>query len=255
MFTRCPACQTLFRVHADTLRAAQGLVRCGRCAVQFNALDSLLDNLAEDPEAPVLAEESPAAEAPTVSPDDVAPPILLAPEIIQEALLIEEPAPRSIGPRLAGGVAILGLLGLLVGQWVYLQRTPLYERPELRPALQRFCAVLGAVLSCDLPLPRMPERVEVVERVVREHPRVAQALLVDIGFVNRADRTIAYPVLEMRLSDVSGNRVAGRRFAPTEYLPPGFDIRAGLRPGQPVRVTLELVEPRVDAVSFQFEFF
>lgn len=252
MFTRCPACQTLFRVHADTLRLAQGLVRCGRCATQFNALDSL----AEDPEAlvgPVEAAESHVAEAPLdAARNDASPPPVLAPEVIQEALLIEEPAPRPAGPRVAGGVAILALLLLLAGQWVYLQRAPLYEQqPALRPALQRFCAVLG----CALPLPRMPERVEVVERVVREHPRVARALLVELRFVNRADQTIAYPVLEMHLSDVSGNRVAGRRFAPADYLTPGTDIRAGLRSGQPVQVTLELVEPQIDAVSFQFEFF
>lgn len=251
MFTRCPACQTIFRVHADTLRVAQGLVRCGRCAAQFNALDSL----AEDPEAlvgPVEAAESPVVGAPLdAAHDAVSPPVVLAPEVIQEALLTDERAPRSIGPRLAGGTAVLGLLVLLAGQWVYLQRAPLYEQPALRPALQRFCAVLG----CDLPLPRLPERVEVVERVVRAHPQVAQALLVDLRFVSRAEQTIAYPALEMRLSDVSGNRVAGRRFAPVDYLPAGSDIRAGMQPGQPVQVTLELVEPQIEAVSFQFEFF
>ena len=134
---------------------------------------------------------------------------------------------------------------------MYLQRAPLYDWPTLRPALQRFCAVL----RCELPLLRLPERIEVVERVVRAHPRVAQALLVDLSFVSHADQVIAYPVLEMRLTDVSGNRVAARRFVPADYLPPGADIRAGLRPEQPVQVTLEMVEPQIDAVSFLFEFF
>lgn len=258
MFTRCPACQTLFRVQADTLRIAQGLVRCGRCATQFNALDSLADDPEALPGPVAAAEESPVAAAPmdTVPseevPSEATPLPVLAPEVIQAALLIEEPAPRSAGPRVAGGVAIVMLLLLLAGQWVYLQRVPLYEhRPALRPALQHVCAVL----RCALPLPRMPERVAIIERVVREHPRVAQALLVELSFVNRADQTIAYPLLEMRLSDISGNRVASRRFLPTEYLPRGVDRRAGLRPGQPVQVTLELVEPQIEAVSFQFEFF
>ena len=47
MFTQCPACQTVFKLSAETLRAAAGEVRCGRCAEQFNALRSL----AEDPQA------------------------------------------------------------------------------------------------------------------------------------------------------------------------------------------------------------
>ncbi len=41
MFTQCPNCQTVFRVTATMLKAAQGRVRCGRCAFVFNALTFL----------------------------------------------------------------------------------------------------------------------------------------------------------------------------------------------------------------------
>jgi predicted Zn finger-like uncharacterized protein len=41
--TRCPACQTVFRVVPDQLRVSQGWVRCGRCAEVFNATLSLVD--------------------------------------------------------------------------------------------------------------------------------------------------------------------------------------------------------------------
>jgi len=111
------------------------------------------------------------------------------------------------------------------------------------------------MLGCDLPLPRRPERIEVVERVVRAHPRVAGALLVELSFVSRADQPIAYPVVELRLTDVSGNRAASRRFLPNDYLPAEADVRAGLRPEQPVHVTLEVVNPAIDVVSFYFDFF
>ena len=46
MFTRCPACETTFRLGAGDLRRAQGRVRCGECSTVFNALEYL----AEDPE-------------------------------------------------------------------------------------------------------------------------------------------------------------------------------------------------------------
>ncbi|MCK0511903.1 DUF3426 domain-containing protein [Aromatoleum buckelii] len=42
MFARCPACQTVFRVQPEQLRAHQGEVRCGRCYASFNALDRVL---------------------------------------------------------------------------------------------------------------------------------------------------------------------------------------------------------------------
>jgi predicted Zn finger-like uncharacterized protein len=48
MLTRCPHCQTHFRVTAEQLKIRQGQVRCGACQEVFDALDSLSD------EAPVL---------------------------------------------------------------------------------------------------------------------------------------------------------------------------------------------------------
>lgn len=43
MLTRCPSCQTVFRLTAEQLLARQGRVRCGNCLHPFNALDHLAD--------------------------------------------------------------------------------------------------------------------------------------------------------------------------------------------------------------------
>ena len=43
MKTRCPNCQTSFRITPEQLKARVGKVRCGQCQTVFNALDSLLD--------------------------------------------------------------------------------------------------------------------------------------------------------------------------------------------------------------------
>jgi predicted Zn finger-like uncharacterized protein len=45
MFTRCPQCNTVFRISATQLRVAGGDVRCGNCAHVFNALGLLSDDL------------------------------------------------------------------------------------------------------------------------------------------------------------------------------------------------------------------
>jgi predicted Zn finger-like uncharacterized protein len=47
LFTQCSNCDTVFRLSAETLRAAGGQVRCGRCGEIFNALA----RLAEEPGA------------------------------------------------------------------------------------------------------------------------------------------------------------------------------------------------------------
>jgi predicted Zn finger-like uncharacterized protein len=54
MLTRCPSCQTFFRLSPEQLNARQGKVRCGHCFTPFNALDHLV--------APVDAPPGPQAE-------------------------------------------------------------------------------------------------------------------------------------------------------------------------------------------------
>ena len=53
LFTRCPECETTFRVTDETLKKANGQVRCGRCASVFNAYAELHDPTAKSfaPEA------------------------------------------------------------------------------------------------------------------------------------------------------------------------------------------------------------
>ncbi|MCB1958819.1 MAG: zinc-ribbon domain-containing protein, partial [Rhodocyclaceae bacterium] len=63
MLTRCPACETSFRVRPEQLQARQGRVRCGHCSRPFNALESLVD---EDGLTPVPAERF---QAPRPEPD------------------------------------------------------------------------------------------------------------------------------------------------------------------------------------------
>lgn len=67
MKTRCPACQTVFRVTPEQLKARAGKVRCGQCQFVFNALDHLLDDEHQDSphfphktlDLPVEAEDPP----------------------------------------------------------------------------------------------------------------------------------------------------------------------------------------------------
>ena len=54
MYTQCPACKTVFRLHPDQLNAAQGQVRCSRCHGIFNAAENLFRPA--EPEAPTTVE-------------------------------------------------------------------------------------------------------------------------------------------------------------------------------------------------------
>lgn len=109
MLTRCPACETHFRVTPDQLKARSGRVRCGACQNVFNALDTLIEQQIQAV-APPPAESLPEdiATAPldidldvTAYPEDQldevavssAPSFLPLPEVDEtaSALSIDEP--------------------------------------------------------------------------------------------------------------------------------------------------------------------
>ncbi|HZX32836.1 MAG TPA: DUF3426 domain-containing protein [Rhodocyclaceae bacterium] len=92
MRTRCPRCQTIFRITSEQLRARAGKVRCGHCQSVFNALETLIEEPAALPPAvdiPASPPEIPKEEpAPVITPIP-APEPAPEPEPVREA----EPEP------------------------------------------------------------------------------------------------------------------------------------------------------------------
>lgn len=79
MLTRCPACQTVFRVSPEQLAARGGRVRCGHCLNAFNAAHNEVGEhaaqaSAEPPETPAAAEENAPDFEPTIGLRDEAEP-------------------------------------------------------------------------------------------------------------------------------------------------------------------------------------
>lgn len=66
--TRCPACDTVFRVTAEQLRLKAGKVRCGQCQTVFNAFDHLQVDEASAVEPTTFVPEPVFTEAPPVAP-------------------------------------------------------------------------------------------------------------------------------------------------------------------------------------------
>ncbi len=87
MRTRCPECQTVFRVTPEQLKVRAGKVRCGHCQVVFNALDSLLEMPLQPAAAPV-----PTSVAPIVTDETAAS---ATPETVTETAIETETHPES----------------------------------------------------------------------------------------------------------------------------------------------------------------
>jgi predicted Zn finger-like uncharacterized protein len=120
MLTRCPHCETSFRVTHEQLIPRQGRVRCGACYMVFSALDSLSDEptgaamqaaevLPEQQEevvsiAVVVPEEAPQAPDPEPNPwpfpkpevvESVEPVVVPEiPEVVAEPEPMPEPMPE-----------------------------------------------------------------------------------------------------------------------------------------------------------------
>lgn len=284
MYTQCPSCASVFRLGPVHLREAGGQVRCGLCNEAFDALATLSGGIpglgsvagtdasgpgagaagvATAPGAPRPPSPRPAASPGTGSPaarpgrerprpsgtshrGGVELPEA-EPEVELEQAL---PKPRGrLKPLLWASTGLVLVLALLL-HGAYLTRAELMSYPQLRPALQSMCAVLG----CDLPAPREPDNVEVVQSEVTVHPRVAGLLQVRAVLRNTADYPLAYPVLRLRFTDLSGQEIAQRRFPPSQYLPGDRREQAlteGMVPAEPLVLELELPDPGERAAAFE----
>lgn len=151
--------------------------------------------------------------------------------------------------RWPGRVAIAALLALLIAQSLVAERHVLAADARWRPWLERACSAFG----CTLPVWHEPSTLHILTRDVRPHPSTPEALIISASFRNDARWAQPWPQLDLTLSDINGQAIARRRFAPAEYL--GHLHEAPLiQPGQSASIALEVRDPGKQAVAFEFGF-
>lgn len=158
----------------------------------------------------------------------------------------EQPKPR----RWWIVVATVGALLALVVQVLWYQYDSWSRDPDLRPLYGVICKALG----CELPVMRDIDSMLAQNLVVRSHPEVANALLVDAIIINQAVFVQPFPVLELRFTSLNGNLVAGRRFQPEEYLAGELAGSLLMQPRTPIHVELAIEDPGDDAVNYFLTF-
>ena len=89
--------------------------------------------------------------------------------------------------------------------------------------LTPFCMLVASMCvlvldGCMVPQTQALEQFVVKDLKVRNHPKVANALIAEVLIVNEARFPQPFPVLELRATSLEGDMVAGRRFQPSEYL-------------------------------------
>ncbi len=136
---------------------------------------------------------------------------------------------RRVRPRRSGNafyvVAMLLLVAGLGAQALLQFHDSLAARaPGLRPALASACRWL----SCTIRPLRDPRALSIEGSDLQADPAHRGLLILTATVRNRSAYALAYPDLELTLTDASDQVVVRRAFAPSEYLVGGADRDAGI---------------------------
>ncbi|MDE2004451.1 MAG: zinc-ribbon domain-containing protein [Betaproteobacteria bacterium] len=136
---------------------------------------------------------------------------------------------RRVRPRRSGNafyiVAMLLLVAGLGAQALLQLHDSLAARaPDLRPALASACRWL----SCTIRPLRDPRALSIEGSDLQADPAHRGLLILTATVRNRSAYALAYPDLELTLTDASDQVVVRRAFAPSEYLAGGVDRHAGI---------------------------
>lgn len=149
-----------------------------------------------------------------------------------------------------GGLSVLMLM-LMLGQYLAFNFNELGRTPEWRGFYSTICGAVG----CTLPNPSDVTRLRGANLVVREHPTIENALVVDLLLFNKADYEQPFPLLELGFTALDGTTVASRRFTPGEYLKGDLAGADGMPIDTPVHISLEIVNPGDQAKNYTLRLF
>ena len=261
MYTQCPECLTIFKLVGEDLAAAHGSVRCGHCAVVFDALHTVTEQLPAEP-IDILATHASQGAPPRLEQPVFRPNPAQA-SLFAESAERKRAAERSSLPAFAAarrrartqrnwpwliGSALL-LLGL-AGEVAWANHATWINDARVRVWLDPMCARF----ACHLPLRSDAATLALLSRDIRPHPSVPGALIISATLRNDATFAQPYPTVDITLSNLDEKRVAMRRFQPRDYLSDARAIGSGLAAGASTALVFEVADPGKDAVAFEFKF-
>ncbi len=136
---------------------------------------------------------------------------------------------------------------LLIGQFAWIKFPSLSVIEPYRSYYAQACNVF----SCRLPELIDRSKIRSANLVVRSHPKVRNALVVDAVIQNTAKFEQTFPTLDLVFTDNLDKVVSARRLSPKEYLGGELAGRANMPSLQPVHIAIEIADPGEDAVGYQ----
>ena len=256
MYTRCPHCETVFRVTTQQLQVSSGQVRCGLCTNVFDAFTTLSSQPLARTETTYTPPKPGVAPTPAPAP---APPSQSQPKPAVEPEVLTLPdelfgtATASAGRRGPWIAGSLLLLIVLAAQAAWFFPSEIATRiPEMRPLLAQFCAWS----QCNVQLPRLPEQlfIEASDLQMLDPAHPSEVLLTAI-IRNRAPTSQDFPMLELTLTDASNQTAARKVFSAADYLDAGVDTRRGIAANQEISIRVYLDTGNLKATGYRLYLF
>jgi hypothetical protein len=147
------------------------------------------------------------------------------------------------------GTASLLLLVAITAQAVYFYRTQLASNyPGLKPVLAQICDALG----CSVPLPQGHELIKVEASDLQFVDPARPALIqLRVTLRNPAAFDLAFPNLDLVLTNTQDHTLARRIFLPSEYLGPGKEVKSGIPANAEVTLSLDMDTGDLGASGFR----
>lgn len=282
LLTRCPRCSTLFRVTPTQLEARGGKVRCGRCMNVFDAFQALTTDNAAPATEEAGAEREPVAipTARTDSPHEQsatatasfatsASPLVstkgklaraaagIAAEMaarVRDCLVrlrAREWSLRSLRSDVRWPVACAVAAFVLLLQLAYGWGGELVARSTtLRSMLASLCEHTG----CSVPLPYDTELLKIeasdVHMLDANRPQLIQLTATVRSY---AGYHVAYPALDLVLTNANEHALARRVFVPQEYLDANRDPKSGFPPHAEIAIALDIDTGTLNAAGFRLD--
>jgi predicted Zn finger-like uncharacterized protein len=268
LYTRCPACLTVFRVTTRELQASNGRVRCGHCQEVFDAFATL--SAQEPAKESVPAPAQTAVQSPSAVGDEQAtapasmaagaaraasssPPRVARPDpavSLYEWEFRLPPQRRRTALWVSASILLLALAGIQAS--IAFRDRLLASLPLLRPAYERACDWFG----CEVGLPRLSDYLHVDSTSLQVvDPSRPNQMELTVLLRNRAAVAVQYPAFELTLTDARDQAIARRVFLPGEYLSSAKDRQAGLEAGAEVPIRLYLDTGKIAAAGYRVYFF
>jgi predicted Zn finger-like uncharacterized protein len=270
VITHCPACQTQFFATEEQLNQHGGKVRCGQCMHVFDAREQLI-SVAEDTESAAdsssLNHNVPSIDdAPAAQTLSAPEPAKVLTEITDADSTVDtnEQQPSFLGDVIKKtqnrsnqiskkspiwlwvATLILGLIASI--QTIYFLRDEIaIYYPNAKPYLVQVCQKL----SCSINLPKKIEFIVIDDSDMQEDAEHPGLVRFASTLINSGNHVVAYPNLELTLTDVEDKPVLRRIFKPNEYLPAETNIADGIQPSAETRIRLAVTTSDITVTGYR----